>query len=460
MTKEKNGVSGAAALWRRLNETEISISIPQAVTAVLCALTTVPLFVSATFPFLVRNTDDAFGEVAKGYMFGNYWLHCLYLLGALAGVLAMCRWWRNGRSLPRLDRAGLKARLLPVCLGLVLLWSFFSALLSCNRYISFFGTAYRQEGFVTYCFYAVLFAAGLMLSEKQVRLVMEVLAATCALIGILTIAQQQEVELFFYLEETRNAMFHNNNHYGYYLGICLPACMGLALADRRLHPLRLAEFWLICNAAAVNSVRGSFLGMAAAVAGWNLVVLCVRREKWKRLLVLDAVFVGTILWLNTGSELLDRMEHLADELGTVDKTDQEAVDDLGSGRGVHWRLGLQYATQRPLFGYGPDNLGFLYEMEERNLTDRPHNELIQIAASLGTPALIFYVTGLGSHLRSFLGCVKKLSLVQIALFASVGSYLVGSMVGNTMYYTTPYFYMILGFSYAACRETAKKQQVV
>ena len=35
--------------------------------------------------------------------------------------------------------------------------------------------------------------------------------------------------------------------------------------------------------------------------------------------------------------------------------------------------------------------------------------------------------------------------------ASVWSYLVSSMFGNTMYYTTPYFYLLLSMTYRACK---------
>lgn len=66
-------------------------------------------------------------------------------------------------------------------------------------------------------------------------------------------------------------------------------------------------------------------------------------------------------------------------------------------------------------------------------------------------ALIFYLAGLWSHCNAFLRSVNRLSVLELALFAGIVSYLVGSMFGNTMYYTTPYFYLFLGATYRACR---------
>ena len=258
-------------------------------------------------------------------------------------------------------------------------------------------------------------------------------------------------------------MFHQYNHYGYFLAICFPVCFGLALQDGKvrlpLRLLRLGEFWLICNAVAFNSVRGSFVAILAALAGWNLAVLIGHRSQWKRLLLLDLVFAVTILWLNTGSTLLERMDFLFREVGQVQQSLPSAaegeltaaIDNLGTERVLLWRLGIQFALEKPLFGYGPDNLGQLYSAVRYNLPDRPHNELIQFAASLGFPALAFYLTAIGSLVTAFFRSFRRLSLFDLALFASVGGYLVSSMFGNTMYYTTPYYIMMLAFTWQICK---------
>ena len=115
----------------------------------------------------------------------------------------------------------------------------------------------------------------------------------------------------------------------------------------------------------------------------------------------DLIFIGAILHFNTGSTLLDRMVLLAHQL-EASRESTAALNNLGSNRWFLWRLGVKYALEKPLFGYGPENLGHLYYTISPDLSDRPHNELIQIAASLGIPALGFYLVGLGSLLHGLL----------------------------------------------------------
>jgi len=448
--------SKSSRLWRTLTQTQFTLTPELGITAALAGLTLLPLFVSATFPLLCADVQETMIDAAVLYIFGNYWRDGVYALGILAGLCALWYWGktihRDGLSHP--DRHSLRG--MPLFLGLMLGWSLLSALCSPSRYISFFGTAYRQEGFLTYLIYACVFASAMLLRDHHLRILAEIMAAGTAAIGILVIGTQQGWELPFYLEDARNAMFHNNNHFGYYLGLTFPISMGLVIGDGKLSPfprlLRLAEFWLVCNAVAVNAVRGSFLGIAAGVIGWNLVIFCTKREKLFPLIMADFLFLTTVLGLNTGSELAERFGHMAEDLTQAATGDTAALDDIGSGRGEHWRLGFQFIWERPLVGHGPDNLGYRFHDINPSLTDRPHNELLQFAASLGLPALFCYLAALWSHFRAFLRTFRRLSVVELSLFAAIGSYLVGSMFGNTMYYTTPYFYLFLGASYRACRE--------
>lgn len=390
---------------------------------VLAALAVLPLFVSARAP--LGGT-------------GFYWFRCLLTLGFFTGVLTAIRLGQRR-----------KIGMLPVCLALLLGWSIVSAAVSSDPVRSFLGDEYRQEGVLTYVVYATIFTSALMPTAKQRRFLCEILVGVCAAIGILVIIGHNDI---FYLEsDPRAAMFHHYNHFGYFLSICTPLCFGLALSDEKLNPFRLAEFWLICNAVAFNDTRGSFLAIAGMAVLWNLIVLFFHRKKWKRLLLLDLIFVATIAFANTGSTLLDRMGTLAEQLESAQES-SAALDNLGSNRGVLWRLGIGYALEKPLFGYGPENLGHLYYAYSPDLSDRPHNELIQIAASLGFPALGLYLAGLGSLLVSFLRRFRSLSIPELSVFAAVGGYLVSSLFGNSMYYTTPYFSMMLAFAYSSCQD--------
>ena len=127
------------------------------------------------------------------------------------------------------------------------------------------------------------------------------------------------------------------------------------------------------------------------------------------------------------------------------KNKSDKAASAGSGRWILWVKAAEFTAEKPLFGYGPDNLGERYA-EEGIKIDRPHNEFLQISASLGIPALIFYLSGLASLYINFIRNRKQSTPFIIGLICTVTAYLVSSMFGNTMYYTTPFFMAILGIT--------------
>jgi O-antigen ligase len=145
---------------------------------------------------------------------------------------------------------------------------------------------------------------------------------------------------------------------------------------------------------------------------------------------------------------------LANDVANIAQRNGQA-DMAGSGRWLLWKTGLKSATERPWFGFGPDCLGQHFIDQGVTYNDRPHNEFIYFAASLGIPALFFYVTGLAAHLRNFLRVWKRLDWHVIGLFCTVGAYLISSLFGNTMFYTTPFFILFLGLSYSQLRYAAE-----
>lgn len=105
----------------------------------------------------------------------------------------------------------------------------------------------------------------------------------------------------------------------------------------------------------------------------------------------------------------------------------------------------KFLREKPVLGYGPDNLEEEYAKVNIKET-RPHNEYLQYAVCLGVPALLLY---LGALLNIFIRNFKQRKLLSegniIALVASFG-YLASAFFGNTMYYTTPYFFIILAIA--------------
>lgn len=63
----------------------------------------------------------------------------------------------------------------------------------------------------------------------------------------------------------------------------------------------------------------------------------------------------------------------------------------------------------------------------------------------GFHGLLFYISAIGIILwRSFRN-IKEQNDIQIVFTFSIIAYLVSAMFGNSMYYTSPYYFVLLGF---------------
>ena len=100
--------------------------------------------------------------------------------------------------------------------------------------------------------------------------------------------------------------------------------------------------------------------------------------------------------------------------------------------------------QKPILGYGAENLEVEYAKYNIN-QDRPHNLIIQLATTSGLPGLLLYISGIGLILFRGLKRLKEDDNTYIAVYFTVIAYLISAMFGNSMYYTSPYFFILLGF---------------
>ena len=110
-----------------------------------------------------------------------------------------------------------------------------------------------------------------------------------------------------------------------------------------------------------------------------------------------------------------------------------------------WLVALELIEEKPIFGYGIDNLLEQYiRLNKSEITSRPHNEYIQIAATIGIPGLIYYLLFLLLLFFKVIFSIKKISYLEItAIFVSI-TYLISAFFGVSIFNTTPYLYLFLG----------------
>lgn len=466
---------------------ELIYAIPQrtigtAAMLVLCYLAILPPIASLTYDgndIFVLDSDVQSFLLSSTFPYGDHWYRLestVIILSLLFIAYAAAKLHYTLQDSHQTLKSWLSSHKSILFFGLLFGWAVVSFCLSSHHFLSFFGTGYRHDGLLTYMFYIGLFCMAVQLDCPQMRIVLEFFIAAGAFLGIFCVFPTSPLANLFYLHEEgyKLSIFLQRTHYGYYLSMCLPAGFLLLVTDdfssyskpRRvvLRILRAVEFWLLVNSLVFNATRAAIVAVIVFLAVMNVYTFFGHRDNIKAILLADVIVLATIIFLNSGNNLLIRTtdstsyaqelhEAYTEAQRTPNNTEQlaEAANRLTSSRYSMWKCGIKYALQKPLFGWGPDNLGELYYTDGLTYTDRPHNEFIQIAAMLGFPALVFYLCGLFSWFHIVVKRSRRLDLFGFGLAMVAVSYIVNSIFSNSMFYTTPYFYMLLGFSYKYAR---------
>ena len=170
--------------------------------------------------------------------------------------------------------------------------------------------------------------------------------------------------------------------------------------------------------------------------------LITLRECTRRAVILSTAYMLGVIFLITVSKSL-RIEviYIFKEAMTVLRGGDTTY--IGHGRWTLWEITLGYIADAPFFGYGCEGLSeTLYDYVE---IANPHNEPLTYAASFGIPAAVLYVLGcISAILKGFRGD-KAGNSCMIAAFAAMG-YLLSSLFGVAVFYTAPYFFILMGLA--------------
>ena len=319
------------------------------------------------------------------------------------------------------------------------------------------GDEYRVESVWTFISYGLFyFTCGTVVSSEKVKkwlcrilLSGSVVLAVIALLdraGIIAVSAFHDGQDPAYL----CAIFSNGNHYAYFLlfGVLLSA--GLAVYEETLLPRLLALGSLLLHTAVlvINTCRGAYLACIAALIALYIALRMIDRKRCKMLLPVIGVFIaGSVIGYFAEPKNLSRYLKIASDVQNIVAQNEQAAK-AGSHRGILWSLTLKAISEKPLLGWGTEGIReiLIYAASDYG-NDRPHNEYLQYAAFYGIPALCVYLCAVGSvYRKAFKQRAELKPMTVIALTAGIG-YLCSAFFGNTMYYTTPYFFVILGFAF-------------
>lgn len=443
-------------------------------TYILLGWTILPVLVAVGYvPIgIVHGAEEAVVLFYYQIMY-NFSLVCL--LG-LVGFVIFLVVLSGKRDRIQLSTGALMKKLAKTEVWIVLLlallgWSFISSLLSDDVVTSFIGTALKRDGFIAYCMYASVFGLAYFIEDKNmIKKFMVWYAGIANIMGLVMMAYEWQIPVLVYMSHSNSsATYMNPNHFGYYLCMSIMCLVGLFYTDLFREKSEgekvlskqgwffIISFTWQIYVLMINNTLGAYIAIVFAMI--FLLIFCkIRFGKvgliaWVPFVIVAVItlmsYLGLIssIWGETVGQCIERL--ILDIFIVANHS--EGFEQAGTNRMGLWIEALKLIPQRPIFGFGPESL--TGHFKDVNTYDRPHNEYLQMAVFCGVPALLMYLSALITLCVNRCKVLKTISPITIAVAGVVIGYLISAFFGFTIYYTTPYFFMFLGF----VAGSAKKQ---
>lgn len=377
------------------------------------------------------------------------------LFGALALGLSMGKVCTSGESIKLL-----------ISRNAPMVWlSLFALLIVISTCVNGFtdyalqGDSYRNESMFTYISYIAIFffCATLVQSPKKKATVMYLMLAASMVLAVCGMLHRWVIPFdTFSNDRSMNitTIYHNSNHYGYYLVFAVLASGGLFVFEKRkpLRVLALVSFLVNSVVLVLNDTFGAYLGCLIALLFQVIVLYIIHRRINRPTLVLLGLMLAVSavmgFWVDN---VFRNFYELFIDFNSLAQDEEDACS-AGSGRWNLWQHTLQYIGEKPLFGHGVEGISQRLYEESGDICDRSHNEILQYAAFFGIPAAIVYMIGVFRVYWNGLRLKSTLDGYTISCLVMAFGYLASSLVGNTTYYISPLFFIFLGLGFLRRRE--------
>lgn len=308
------------------------------------------------------------------------------------------------------------------------------------------GHPYMFESIYSYISYPlVFFFCGMMLTqEKHRRLLLYALLFTSMPVNILALINEWATKIRLFNGAGVCAVFHNSNHYGYYLALTIITAALLFVYEKTAW---LKAFSSVCATIAtmvliINNTLGAYLAVLLVLILFVIYSFVIVKENRKlSLIILGSYLLITFVMSFWYSTIISSFVTLFGDIGMIIEDPLEA-DKAGSSRWKLWKGTVSHMGESPWLGFGVEGLLNTYGV------GTPHNEFLQYAEFFGIQTSLLYIIACAIILLRVFKNSKKLDkTTMICFFVCIG-YLASSFFGVAIYYTTPFIYIFLGLTYA------------
>lgn len=269
------------------------------------------------------------------------------------------------------------------------------------------GSEARMDGLITFAFYLVAYSLG-----RQVRVTEKfysLIAISTAIISVYACLQFFKIDppfLRLYADSWRGLAFStmgNPNFLGSYLTLVLPLAIYFYLMRGKWWGLPF--YALTYFALMATRTRGTWIG--AAVGFIIMGILAFKhtanaKRTLRRLVILAVVSIllFALFILLTDEAMINKLLKMFTDLELI-ITKPEEADTAGTNRFYIWQRCVELIRQRPVFGFGVENMSLAMHMNFRDMIvqdfgtyrnwDKAHNEYLNIAVASGLPSLVLYL---------------------------------------------------------------------
>lgn len=265
--------------------------------------------------------------------------------------------------------------------------------------------------------------------------------------------------------------FGNTNFIGSFISIILPAFIlkYIFTANKKYLLGSLLSFYVLIICVARSSWVAFAISFLIVVA---YLIITKKKELWKRFFVLLTLFVICfgIINITQGKQnkVSNKIKVATNEIISITKSG--ITQKMGSSRIEIWRLTLKVICKFPILGCGIDSLRYglintspleyiKYIKSYNSYIDKAHNEYLQIAATIGLPALFIYL----GFLTLIVVPKMKESLKNekaIILFTIIISYLAQAFFNVSTIGVAPIFWFVLGIAskHVYCKKNVAKKR--
>ncbi len=367
----------------------------------------------------------------------------------------------------------LRRTVLDIPVLLIIVYATISLIFSDGPLLGLVGKYKRYEGLPSLICYALIyfFTVQSIKGEKDLKRMIKIMAVGFALVSFYGLLQLFGLDFptVRHFGSRIQSSFGNPILFGSYLIIMLPLLFILARHSDQ-EKWRLFS-WSLIALGSINLVytesRGAWLGLLAVVVA--IIIKSrkpsiVKRKRTKNvrskkqaltpksrftMVVMVVVMCGVV----TGSLFAAPNSHLGERLtSTFAFSEGSAATRLEI-----WKASLEMVSDRPLFGYGFEQMGYWFplyktaqhvKLAPNGIADRTHNDLLQAALDMGLPGLLLYMW---IFVIAVLGLFRTRNRMRetpyaTGLFAALVGYFAQAQTGIPAVFISPLVWSMLGAS--------------